>query len=101
LATIRLAAPTSASIQVATPTIVSGPDLGCQIAKSGDYVHVQALNKGSEVLPAGTLCRFTIVGPTKKTTETKTLKADLAAGRAVNMTSAIKVSSVIICTPAG
>src|SRR6185437_11686462 len=100
LATACGAAAATTSIQSAKPIIASSPDLVCQVATSGNYVHIEALNKGGSTLPAGTLFHFVIVGPTKKTTETKTLKADLAAGKAVNVTNAIKASSVVSCTPA-
>lgn len=74
-------------------------NLVCQIAKDGNFVHIQALNKGTADVPAGTSFAFTIVGPTKKTSETKTLKSALAAGKSVNVTNAIKAASVVSCSP--
>jgi hypothetical protein len=94
------ATPTANSGQIGRLILASNPDLVCQIAKSGNYVHIQALNKGKSIIPAGTLFHLTIVGPTKKTTQTKTLKSDLAPGASVNVTNAIKASSVVSCTPA-
>lgn len=97
---LAASAPASSSMQPSAPTGTPGPGLVCQIAKSGNYVHIQALNKGTAAVPAGDVFTFTIVGPTKKSTETKTLKADLAPGKAVNVTNAIKAASVVSCTPA-
>jgi hypothetical protein len=91
----------SSSVQPPAPkTATPGPGLVCQVAKSGNYVHIQALNNGTAAVPAGDTFTFTIVGPTKKTTETKALAADLAPGKAINVTSAIKAASVKSCTPA-
>ena len=72
----------------------------CQIATTNDVVHIQAVNKGTVAVPAGDTFAFTIIGPTKKTSETFTFKKDLAAGKAVNVTNAIKAKSVVSCTPA-
>ena len=94
------ATPNANGGQVGELILASSPNLVCQIAKGGNYVHIQALNKGKSILPAGTLFHLTIVGPTKKTTETKTLKSDLAPGASVNVTNAIKASSVVSCSPA-
>ena len=94
------AAATTASSSAAPPSSgTPGPGLVCQIAKSGNFVHIQALNKGTAAVPAGDTFSFVIVGPTKKSSETKTLKADLAPGKAVNVTNAIKAASVVSCTP--
>src|SRR5262249_9333855 len=98
-----MAASTASSSSVQPPAAPAGtprPGLVCQVAKSGNYVHIQALNKGTATVPAGDTFTFTIVGPTKKTSETKTLAADLAVGKAVNVTNAIKAASVKSCTPA-
>ena len=98
LATVPVLAATSSTPAPAPATPSNG--LVCQIAKSGDFVHIQALNKGTADVAAGTSFAFTIVGPTKKTSETKTLKSALAAGKSVNVTNAIKAASVVSCTPA-
>ena len=42
---------------------------------------------------------FTIIGPTKKTTETVKLKAALAAGAAVDVTKSIPAKNVTGCSP--
>lgn len=72
----------------------------CKVVKSGAYVHIQALNTGTAVVPKGDTFTFTIVGPKKSTTKTVTFKSDLAPGKARNATTAIKASSVVSCTPA-
>jgi hypothetical protein len=72
----------------------------CGIATTGNVVHIQAINKGTAAVPAGATFAFTIVGPTKKTSETITFKKALAAGKAVNVTNPIKAASVVSCTPA-
>jgi hypothetical protein len=95
------ATPKPAGTTVATPA-TGNPATGviCQIATTGDVVHIQAVNKGTAAVPAGDSFAFTIIGPTKKTSETFTFKKDLAAGKAVNVTNAIKAASVVSCTPA-
>jgi len=72
----------------------------CQLAKSGNVVHVEALNKGPKAVAAGDSFSFTILGPTKKTDETITFKKDLAPGKSVSVTNAIKAKNVVGCTPA-
>ena len=71
----------------------------CQIAPSGKYVHVQAVNKGTADVPAGDTFAFVIQGPTKKSSETYKFKTALAAGKSVDISKAIKAASVKGCTP--
>lgn len=92
--------PAMAASSPATPaTPKPSATLVCAIAKDGDFIHIQAVNKGAAEVAAGTSFAFTIVGPTKKTSETKTLKAALGAGKSVNVTNAIKAASVVSCSP--
>ncbi|MEO9231407.1 MAG: hypothetical protein ABI216_21005 [Devosia sp.] len=83
----------------AAPFGTAATGVVCQIAKSGKLVHVEALNKDTTVVPAGDSFAFTIVGPTKKTDETITFKRDLAPGKTVSITNAIKAKNVVGCTP--
>ena len=76
------------------------PSEACYFPTIGNVVHIQAVNKGAAAVPAGDTFAFTIMGPIKKTSETVTFKKDLAAGKAVNVTNAIKAKSVVSCTPA-
>jgi len=92
------AAPAAAAPAAATGTPATG--LVCAVVAKGKYVHIQAVNKGTATVPAGDTFAFTIVGHKKSTKENVTLKADLAAGASVNVTNAIKASSVVSCTPA-
>ena len=73
--------------------------LVCQVTPSGKSVHIQAVNKGTAEVAAGTSFTFTIIGPTKKTTETVKLKAALAAGAAVDVTKSIPAKNVTGCSP--
>jgi hypothetical protein len=92
------AAPAAAA---AAPAATGTPATGvvCQVATGGKVVHVQAVNKGTAVVPAGDTFAFTIVGHKKSMSETVTLKSDLAPGKSVNVTNAIKPANVVSCTP--
>ena len=89
-------AATAAPIKTAAAPSV----LVCQIAKNGTYVNVQAVNKGTAPVAAGTRFAFTIIGPTKKTSETYKLKNTLDAGKLVDVTNKIPAANVTGCSPA-
>ena len=81
------------------PAAAAVTGLVCQVTPSGKSVHIQAVNKGTAEVAAGTSFTFTILGPTKKTTETVKLKAALAAGAAVDVTKSIPAKNVTGCSP--
>ena len=88
-----------APAKVAAPAGTPATGVVCLVAKSGDSVHIQGVNKGTAVVPKGDTFTFTIVGPSKKTAETITFKSDLAVGKSRNLTNAIKAKNVVSCTP--
>jgi hypothetical protein len=81
------------------PAAAAATGLVCQVTPSGKSVHIQAVNKGTAEVAAGTSFTFTIIGPTKKTTETVKLKAALAPGAAVDVTKSIPAKNVTGCSP--
>jgi hypothetical protein len=85
----------------ATTTATGTPATGvvCQIAKSGAFVKVQAMNNGTSAVPAGDTFTFSMAGKTKSTTKTVTFKSDLAPGKARDVTTAIKAGNVVSCSP--
>jgi hypothetical protein len=83
------------SVAVAKPAV----GVICQIAKTGDTVHIKAINKGTTKVAAGETFTFTIIGPSKKLEETITFKTDLAPGKNRTLTNAIKASRVVGCSP--
>ena len=99
-ASLLFCAPVMAAPAAAAPTAPkAAAGVVCQVAKSGNVVHIEALNKGTAAVPAGATFSFTIVGPTKKTDETITFKKALAPGKTVSVTNAIKAKNVVGCAP--
>ena len=99
LATLSLSVGALAAPAAAPAPAAAATGLVCQVTKSGNVVHIEALNKGTAAVAAGTKFAFTIIGPTKKTDETITLKKDLAPGKSVSVTNAIKAKNVVGCAP--
>lgn len=94
------AKPAATATTAKAPAGPSATGVVCQVVTKGKYVHIAALNKGTAVVPKGSTFAFTIVGPKKQTSETYTFKADLDAGKTVNITNAIPAKNVASCTPA-
>ena len=69
---VGAATTTSSSAPQPSAAIVGKPATGvvCLVVKNADVAHVQAVNKGKVAVPAGDTFAFTIMGPTKKTSET-------------------------------
>ena len=99
LASCTLVSVSTLDVAAAPPsTVASG--IVCQVVTNGDVVHIAAFNKGTAPVAAGATFAFTIIGPTKKTNETITLKHDLTSGKSVVITNAIKAKNVVSCSPA-
>jgi hypothetical protein len=93
------------SVSVGTLDVAAAPPstvaagVVCQVVTNSDVVHIAAFNKGTAPVAAGATFAFTIIGPTKKTNETITFKQDLAPGKSVVITNAIKAKNVVSCSP--
>ena len=98
-ASLSLSGPALAAPAAAATPPKAATGVVCQVTKSGNVVHIEARNKGTAAVPAGATFAFTIIGPTKKTDETITFKKDLAPGKSVSVTNAIKAKNVVGCAP--
>lgn len=99
MATLSLSVGALAAPAAAPAPAKAATGVVCHVAKTGNVVHIEALNNGTSAVPTGTTFAFTIIGPTKKTNETITFKKDLAPGKSVSVTNAIKAKNVVGCAP--